>query len=228
MAASWAFLTVGLGALVVVMLLVTPRRTGPQVWPAWELVLSSQAQGRRRYEDYEADLADELTGLQATLRLARRESEQDDWDETVRALDVASRYVARHVPTLQMRLQTWRDAARALSAICPLPRLPLLAFHVWQLRGAAAGEGFVRLTLDAAHQFALRIHFLFFGLRVVTRGFAARATPMRAEPAEIGRRLRQLDLLGADLRTLHIASLAVYKALLVSIHKGERSHSAAR
>lgn len=223
MEVSWALLTLVILGLMVVLVRVMPRRSGPQAWPSWELVLSAQARDRRRYEDHETDLTDELGGLEATLRLARRESEQGDATEAARVLEAAVRHVARHVPTLRERLTLWRDAARVLSAIYPVPRLRVLAFQAWKLRGAAAGEGLARPALDAARRFSLRVYVLAYGLKVVLTGFRGTAQRAESDPQDVQRCLRRMEALGSDLGTLHGASLEVYKALLISLHARERS-----
>lgn len=216
MAWSWTLLTIALAGLLAWLLRASARHSGPRVWPAWETVLAAQARERRRYEDHEADLADELTGLQATLRLARRECDQGDEQEATRALEVASRYVTRHVPQLRERLEMWRDAGRVLSAFAPLPRLRVRAFRLWRLRGVAAGEGVARPLLDAAHRFSLRVYVLLFGLKVVLVDF--RKAAEGDMKADLEQRLHQLESLGSDLGALHGAILEVYKALLVSLH----------
>lgn len=226
MAESWTILTLALVALILCALLASSRRSGPQAWPAWEMVLSAQDSGRRRYEEYEADLADELAGLRATLRLAASETEHGEWGEAQRALDAASRYVGRHVPTLRRRLQTWREAADVLTAIYPLPRLEVLVFRAWALRSAAAGEGVARLALDATRRFALRVYVLLYGLGVVVRGFEAPIVVTDIDRARLKQRLNDMQALGADLGALQGASLAVYKALLVSIHHHQQQQRA--
>lgn len=220
MAWSWALLTVGLTGLLCWLVRLSARHSGPRVWPAWEMVLAAQARDRRRYEDHEAELADELAGLQATLGLARREHEQGDTHQATRAMEVASRYVTRHVPKLRERLEIWRDAGRVLSAHYRVRRLRVRAFRLWRLRGAAAGEGLARPLLDAAHRFSLRIYVLSFGLKVVVVDF--RRTAEEDMSADIESRLRYLEALGSDLGLLHGAVLEVYKALLISLHARER------
>ncbi len=218
MAASWALVTLGLVALLIVTLLVSQQRSGPKSWPTWTLVLSAQAPGRRRYEDLAADLADDLAALRATLRLARRQSESGEWREADHALDSATRHVARHVPTVRERLITWRAAARVVSAVYPLPRLRVRPFRAWRLRSAAVGEALTRPALNAARQFTLRIYVLLYGLKLVIKD-----APSRRQEAldadTLRRRLRAMEALGNDLGTLHGASLDVYRALLISLHE---------
>lgn len=217
MAAGWAVVTFGLGALLILTLLVSQRRSGPRAWPTWTLVLSSQSPDRRRYEDYEADLADELAALGAALRLARRQSENGELQEAERTLDAASRYVTRHVPTLRERLTTWRDAARVLSAMYPLPRMRVLLFKGWTLRGVATVEALARPVLDAARRFSLRVYVLLYGLKLVLRGFTGDEETRLDASGTLRRRLESFEALRGDLGTLHGASLEVYKALLISL-----------
>lgn len=221
MAASWALVTLGLLALLIVTLLLSQQRSGPKSWPAWTLVLSAQAPGRRRYEDLVADLADELAALDATLRLARRQSESGEWRDADHALDSATRHVARHVPTVRERLLTWRAAARVLSAVYPLPRLPVMPFIAWRLRSAAVGEALARPALNAARQFSLRIYVLLYGLKLML-GVAPKRRQDTLDADALRRRLRAMEALGSDLGTLHGASLDVYRALLISLHERDR------
>lgn len=216
MALSWTLLTIVLAGLVAWMSRASARHSGPHVWPAWEIVLAAQDRRHRRYEEHETDLADELAGLQATLSWARRENERGDAQEAARALETASRYVARHVPSLRERLSMWNDAGRVLSAHYPLPRLRVAEFRAWKLRGAAAGDGLLRPLLDAAHRFSLRVYVLLFGLKVVLVDFSAAADGDAR--ADLEARLGRLEARCADLGSLHRAILDVYKALLVSIH----------
>ena len=170
------------------------------------------------YEDHEADLADEKAGLDSTLRLARRECGQGETAEAARVVEAAARHAARHVPALRERLTLWRDAARVLSSVYPVPRLRVLAFRMWKLRGAAAGEGLARPVLDAANRFTLRVVVLLYALRVVLAGFRGAVERVESDPHELQRCLERLEALGSDLGTLHRASLEVYKALLISLH----------
>lgn len=223
MAATWALTTCLLAALLIIMLLLTARHSGPRAWTAWALVLSSQAPDRRRYEQYAADLADELAALNAALRLARRQSERGEERAAVRAVEAASRHVTRHIPALSERLATWREAARVLSAIYPLPHLSVMLFHAWRLRGAAIGDALARPMLDAAHRLSLRVYVLLYGLQVVLRGFARQIDAPPPTTAGLRRRLEELESLGGDLATLQGASLDIYKALLISLHDREGS-----
>jgi hypothetical protein len=205
----------GVAVLVIASL---PRRTGVHVWSSWDVALAARAPDRRRYDEYAVDLADELGAFNATLRLGRANAERGELAEAARVVKLAARHAVRHVPTLYRRLVLWGDAAHALSAVYPVPRLRAFTFRHWRLRAAVAGEGLMRTLLDAAHRFGLRVWVLLFGLRVVLRDLAGTAKGVAPDAPTVERALRRLEERGHDLGTLHGASLEVYRALLISSH----------
>lgn len=221
----WTLATLTFLVAVIVLLGGLPKNTSAHLWPSWDLALSPQAPDRRQHDEYAADLHDELGAFDSTLHLARANVDQGDLGEAARVIRLAARHVVRHVPTLYRRLEVWRDAVRAVSAVHPLPRLRVFAFRLWRLRGVAAGESAARLALDTAHRFALRVWVVLLGLRVVLRGFARAAPEGPPEPAALERALSRLETLGHDLGTLHGASLQVYRALLISRHGPRGKHA---
>lgn len=228
MDATWALGTLALLGLAVVVLAGLSRRTGVHVWRSWDVALAPEAPHRRRYDECAADLDDELSAFDSTLGLARARAARSEWREAARVVKLAAQHAVRHVPTLHRRLEIWNDAVHAASAVYPLPPLSVFAFRHWRLRGAAAGESVVRLALDSAHRFGLRVWVLLFGLRAVLRGFGSAARDVPPDAATVERSLRRLEELGHDLGTLHGASLEVYRALLISIHAHDDREPARR
>ncbi len=225
MALSWALTTYALLVLIALMLMAASQHSGTSAWPTWTLVLSSPILDRRRYSEHAADLADELKALDATLRLARRQSGSGDFDGAQRTLAIAARHVGRHVPTLRDRLATWREAVRVLSAVGPVPRLRTRTFSTWRLRGLSVGESLVRLALDHVHQVLLRIHVLLYGLTVVLGGFAPRHNAEVGTMIGMERRMRRLEALRSDLGVLQQASLDVCWVVLLSLQEARRAKS---
>ncbi len=224
---NWTLVTLVAFGLLSVLVWLQRRRTAERVWPAWHAVL-----GRgelERYEDLQQSLSDTQGILADTLALARVRAEQRDPDDVRRVLGCAADHVERHVPDVAVRLAMWRTMAHAVQALRPLPRLGVLQFRTWHLRGAATLDRVVRVALDTSHRFALRVWVLIRGLGVVRRGFtsAARSRPKQARTttsasADLSGRIRRMETLNEDLASLHNASLDTYKTLLSSMDQHGR------
>ncbi len=222
MEVNWAFVSLGAFGLLAALAWLQRRRTAERVWPAWHAALENRR--LEPYEDLEHSLADAHGILVDTLNLARDRAERRDVADAERVMVCAANHVERHVPDLTSRLTMWRTMSHAAQALRPLPRLGVLQFRNWRLRGAATIDRLAHLALDASHRFALRVWVLIRSFGTVRRGFtsAVRTKPRehvsaQVQLTDVSARLRQMEGLNEDLASLHRASLDTYKTLLASL-----------
>lgn len=218
MALSWTLATVAMLTVLVVLMYVAAVRRDHAL-PAWHIAFQSESAPDGPCVALEKVLNDELESLLDTLEHARTKREMGNVDDARRALSAAAEHAACYAPSLPRRLRLWWATARAVAALYPLPRLRVMRFKGWRLRSVATGELALRPWLTRLWRFGLRVRVLVYGIDLVVAAFQGERRALHTGTPDLDQALRHMASLGADLETLQVATLDVYKALLISMHR---------
>ena len=218
LAVTWSLAALAVSALFLALVVALGRRSDRRTWPAWERALLPDDEAA--CSAFEREVGARLVGVDHALVLARGRLNGDQLD-AARVLRQGMLGALRLVRRLDAWLVAWRDAARALAALQPVPTPPVWAFRSWGIRCLAAGQhAWDSVLVGSRARFHAHVRFVRRALGLVRLRLARLARGKWHDMRGIEWRLRGAECARDDLRALAADGLATLRALATSRSSG--------